>query len=104
MPSHSCSMTTESISTLCDRARKAGITIPIIPGIKPFKKVSQLSMIPKTFKVDLPEELAQEAMKCANDEAAYRVGVGVVYQTVPGAHGSWRSQHSLLLYRSGRQY
>lgn len=58
-----------------DRARKAGITIPIIPGIKPFKKISQLSMIPKTFKVDLPEELAQEAMKCANDEAAYRVGV-----------------------------
>ena len=40
-----------------ERARHAGVTIPIIPGIKPFKKLSQLSMIPKTFKVDLPEEL-----------------------------------------------
>ena len=37
-----------------ERARQAGVTIPIIPGIKPFKKLSQLSMIPKTFKVDLP--------------------------------------------------
>lgn len=33
-----------------ERAAKAGVTIPIIPGIKPFKKLSQLSMIPKTFK------------------------------------------------------
>ena len=33
-----------------ERARQAGVTIPIIPGIKPFKKLSQLSMIPKTFK------------------------------------------------------
>ena len=40
-----------------ERARKEGITIPIIPGIKPFKKLSKLIMIPKTIKVDLPEEL-----------------------------------------------
>lgn len=58
-----------------ERARQAGITIPILPGIKPFKKVSQLSMIPKTFKVDLPEEMAQEVAKCTTDEAAYQVGV-----------------------------
>jgi 5,10-methylenetetrahydrofolate reductase len=49
-----------------DRARKAGVTIPIIPGIKPFSKLSQLSMVPKTFKVDIPEDLANEAMKCKN--------------------------------------
>lgn len=58
-----------------ERARQAGITIPIIPGIKPFKKTSQLNMIPKTFKVDLPEELALEALKCKNDAEAQQVGV-----------------------------
>lgn len=56
-------------------AKQAGITIPIIPGIKPLKKVAQLSTIPKTFKVDLPEALAKEVVKCQTDEAAYRVGV-----------------------------
>lgn len=58
-----------------ERAKKAGINIPIIPGIKPFAKLSQLTMIPKTFKVDLPEALAKEVIKCKNDEAARQVGI-----------------------------
>ena len=58
-----------------EQAKAAGITIPIIPGIKPFKKLSQLSMIPKTFKVDLPEDLVKEALKCKNDAEAERVGI-----------------------------
>jgi methylenetetrahydrofolate reductase (NADPH) len=58
-----------------ERARQTGITIPIIPGIKPFKKLSQLSVIPKTFKVDMPEELTHEAMKCKDDAAAMQVGI-----------------------------
>lgn len=58
-----------------DKARKEGIDVPIIPGIKPFRKLSQLSMIPKTFKIDLPQELAAEAMKCKTDEEAEALGV-----------------------------
>ena len=58
-----------------DRARKAGVTIPIIPGIKPFSKLSQLSMVPKTFKVDIPEDLANEAIKCKNDADAKQLGI-----------------------------
>lgn len=58
-----------------DRAREAGITIPIIPGIKPFRKLSQLSVIPKTFKVDLPEELTHEVLQCKTDDEARRLGV-----------------------------
>lgn len=58
-----------------DRVRKAGITIPIIPGIKPLKKLSQLNVIPKTFKVDLPEVLANELIKCKNDEEVKQVGI-----------------------------
>lgn len=56
------------------RAREAGVTIPIIPGIKPLKKLSQLSVIPKTFKIDLPEELAKEALKCKTDQEAQQLG------------------------------
>jgi methylenetetrahydrofolate reductase (NADPH) len=58
-----------------DKAKKAGITIPIIPGIKPFKRMAQLSTIPKTFKVDLPEELTREVVKCKDDGQVRRVGV-----------------------------
>lgn len=58
-----------------DKARKAGITIPIIPGIKPFAKLSQLNVVPKTFKVDIPEDLAKEALKCKDDKAAKQLGV-----------------------------
>ncbi|MDL2211199.1 methylenetetrahydrofolate reductase [NAD(P)H] [Bacteroides sp. OttesenSCG-928-M17] len=58
-----------------EKARKAGITIPIIPGIKPFKKMSQLSVIPKTFKVDLPEPFTKEIEKCKTDAEVRQVGI-----------------------------
>lgn len=58
-----------------DKARKMGITIPIIPGIKPLAKLSQLTVVPKTFHCDIPEELAREAVKCKTDEDARRLGV-----------------------------
>ena len=57
------------------RARQEGITIPIIPGIKPLKKMSQLSRIPKTFKVDIPEELTREILKCKDDKEVQQVGI-----------------------------
>ncbi len=58
-----------------EKARAMGITIPIIPGIKPFAKLSQLSMVPKTFHCDIPKELAEEAVKCKTDEEAKQLGV-----------------------------
>lgn len=58
-----------------ERARQMGITIPIIPGIKPFAKLSQLTVIPKTFHCDLPEELAREVVKCRTDEDAKQLGM-----------------------------
>ena len=57
------------------KAREMGITIPIIPGIKPFAKLSQLSVVPSVFHIDFPEELANEAMKCKNDEEAKQLGI-----------------------------
>lgn len=57
------------------KAREMGITIPIIPGLKPFAKLSQLTIIPKTFHCDLPEELSREVMKCRSDDDAKSLGV-----------------------------
>jgi methylenetetrahydrofolate reductase (NADPH) len=58
-----------------ERARAEGITVPIIPGIKPFKTIRQLSIIPKTFKVDIPQALATEVLKCKTDEEVRQVGI-----------------------------
>ena len=58
-----------------DKAKAAGIHVPIIPGIKPFKRLAQLSVIPKTFKVDLPEDLTKELAKCKTDADAQQVGI-----------------------------
>ena len=58
-----------------ERARQEGITVPIIPGIKPFTKLSQLHTLPKTFNVELPEEIAGEMLKCSSDEEVQQLGV-----------------------------
>ena len=58
-----------------DKSRKIGITIPIIPALKPFAKLSQLTVVPKTFHCDIPEDLAQEVLKCKTDEDAKALGI-----------------------------
>ena len=57
------------------KARAMGITIPIIPGIKPFAKLSQLTVVPKTFHCDIPETLAAEVLKCKTDDDARQLGI-----------------------------
>ena len=57
------------------KARAMGIHIPIIPGIKPFTKVSQLTAVPRTFRCDLPQELALEAVRCKSDDDARALGI-----------------------------
>lgn len=58
-----------------ERARKEGIAVPIVPGIKPFTKLSQLSVVPKTFHCDLPDDFVKEAVKCKDDAEAREFGV-----------------------------
>ena len=43
-----------------DRCRKAGINVPIIPGLKILATTSQLQTLPKNFYVNLPDELVDE--------------------------------------------
>ncbi len=44
------------------RCREAGITVPIIPGVKLIDNVRQLNSLPKHFHVTLPEELVDEVL------------------------------------------
>ena len=56
------------------RCRAIGITVPIIPGIKPINLKNQLTVLPKIFNIDIPVELANELAKCKDDAAAKQVG------------------------------
>ncbi|MDL2222922.1 methylenetetrahydrofolate reductase [NAD(P)H] [Bacteroidales bacterium OttesenSCG-928-M11] len=58
-----------------DKCREKGINIPIIPGIKPIVLLSQLTVLPKIFRTDIPEPLANELNKCKSDEEAKQVGI-----------------------------
>ena len=57
------------------KCRDIGITVPILPGIKPISKMHHLSLLPKTFKIDIPEELAEEVRECKNDAEVKEVGI-----------------------------
>ena len=57
-----------------DRCRAAGITVPIIPGLKPLSLMNQVTMLPKIFKIDIPEEFACEVRKCKTNDEARQVG------------------------------
>jgi methylenetetrahydrofolate reductase (NADPH) len=54
--------------------RDAGITVPIIPGLKPIYTKKQLTMLPKVFHIDLPTALSNEVAKCKTDEEVEQVG------------------------------
>ncbi len=77
-----------------DRCRAEGITIPIIPGIKPIHLMSQLNVLPRVFRTELPQELEMELRKCKTDADAVEVGVewclaqskDLVKRGVPGIH------------------
>jgi methylenetetrahydrofolate reductase (NADPH) len=58
-----------------DKCREAGITVPIIPGIKPITAKGQITILPKTFHIDIPEELSEAIEKCSDNKAAKEVGI-----------------------------
>ena len=58
-----------------NRCRQIGIDVPIIPGLKPIVLPNQLTILPKVFHVDLPNDLALELAKCKDNESAKAVGV-----------------------------
>ncbi len=58
-----------------NKCKEIGINVPIIPGLKPITLMNQLTVLPKIFHTDIPEEFAAELRKCKSDEEVVEVGV-----------------------------
>jgi methylenetetrahydrofolate reductase (NADPH) len=54
--------------------RAIGINVPIIPGLKPIYSKKQLTVLPKTFSIELPAQLSNEILKCKTDEEVEKLG------------------------------
>ncbi|WP_037316200.1 methylenetetrahydrofolate reductase [NAD(P)H] [Salegentibacter sp. Hel_I_6] len=72
-----------------DKCRESGITVPIIPGLKPLATKRQLSIIPHRFHVDMPEDLISEVEKCKDNKEVRQVGI------------EWGIQQSKELVKAG---
>jgi methylenetetrahydrofolate reductase (NADPH) len=55
--------------------REAGITVPIIPGLKPISTKSQILTLPRSFHISIPEDLQREVDKCSDNKGARQVGI-----------------------------
>ncbi len=71
------------------KCRDAGITVPIIPGLKPLVTKRQLSLLPQIFHVDIPDSLAIEVLKCKDNDAVRKLGI------------AWCIEQSKELQRAG---
>jgi methylenetetrahydrofolate reductase (NADPH) len=58
-----------------DECKKIGITVPIIPGLKPISAISDIKLLPQTFHIDLPNELFNAVAACKTDDEAREVGI-----------------------------
>lgn len=76
------------------RCRVEGITVPILPGLKPLSKKTQLTVLPKVFRTDIPEEFASRVRECKDDAEVKEAGVEwgirqareLLEKGVPGIH------------------
>lgn len=55
--------------------RAIGITVPIIPGLKPIQTLNHITFLPKVFHIDFPEALSKELLKCKTSADVSRVGI-----------------------------
>ena len=58
-----------------ENCRNEGINVPIIPGLKPLTNKKQISVLPRFFHIDIPEELADEIESCKDNAQAKEIGV-----------------------------
>lgn len=80
--------------TFSDECRKAGITVPIIAGIKPISLRNDINLLPQAFHIDLPNDLVSAVQKCKTDKEAREVGIEwttmqskeLIKEGVPGVH------------------
>jgi methylenetetrahydrofolate reductase (NADPH) len=58
-----------------ETCKKMNINIPIIPGLKPLTTKKQLTILPKVFHIDIPEDLVNAVEACKDDKAVKQVGI-----------------------------
>ena len=56
-------------------ARAMGITVPIIPGIKPIAVKRHLQLLPQVFRIDLPQDLIDAVEACKNNRDVRQIGI-----------------------------
>lgn len=57
------------------KCRASGITVPIIPGLKPIATKKQLNLIPHRFSLELPDDLIMEVVKAKDNDAVKQIGI-----------------------------
>jgi len=91
-----------------EKLRAAGITVPVLPGIKPVTGAKQLALIPDTFHVSIPDELKKAILDAPTPQQSFvggtRYMADLCYRLIdggaPGIHlftmGQGRSAKALL--------
>lgn len=91
-----------------DKCKKAGIDVPVVPGLKPITKLSQLSAIPRKFFIDLPEDLVREISNAKTSASAKEAGIEwsvnqckeLIKAGVPCIHfytmGDWETSRKII--------
>jgi methylenetetrahydrofolate reductase (NADPH) len=69
--------------------REIGITVPILPGLKPITTKNQLTILPSFFHLEIPDELASALERCIDNNEAAQLGV------------EWAVQQSKELMQAG---
>lgn len=57
------------------KCRATGITVPIIPGLKPLTTARQVEVLPEAFSIDIPRELTQAVREAKDPEAVRQTGI-----------------------------
>jgi methylenetetrahydrofolate reductase (NADPH) len=60
------------------KCRENDINVPIIPGLKPVSTLSQLTILPKVFNIDLPDDLTDALAKAKNNAEAREIGTAAM--------------------------
>ncbi|WP_300109109.1 methylenetetrahydrofolate reductase [NAD(P)H] [uncultured Alistipes sp.] len=84
-----------------ERCRRIGITVPIIPGIKPISMPRHLHILPQTFCISLPEPLRKAIEDCGEDTQAVRE-VGIEWAIAQGKELKAAGVPIIHFYTMGR--
>lgn len=77
-----------------EEAKRIGITVPIIPGIKPLYKKEHLEALPRIFHISIPDKVRDSISRFQNEEDIYKAGIATTIEQckdllnndVPGIH------------------